>query len=224
MSEENKTRTVSVGFTKISDDVIVPAWRMKKGEGFSFRETKFIWWILGAIWLLLIFIYGFDGIFISAFILGVLGLSFYLIMRYPEKWIEFNRKDGFVAVWASRKKRRLIGRWHIDQVAIRMNRRWISSGPKGQTSEHRYLIELFDNDPAMKNTPFWKFDNHPQKKGVPFFVLFDLFGDPHSFTEESDYALAWAITHQIEKFVRDFMAGKPIPESSTSTYTFSAPE
>ena len=89
---------------------------------------------------------------------------------------------------------------------------------------NEYLIELFDNDPEMKNTSFWKFDNHPQKKGVPFFVLFDLFKDPHANDELEDRALAWAFTHQIEKFIRDFMTGKPIPESSSSTYTFSTPE
>jgi hypothetical protein len=228
--EDKQTRTVDVGFTKISDDVIVPTWRAKGGEGAPLKITAIVWWVLGAFWLLCISAFVktqtltlLSGCGITGFAL-FLGLMFQLGMKFPEKWIEFNHKDGFVSVWTSRKKRRLIGRWPIDQVGIKMNCRWISSGPKGQTSEHRYRIELFDKNPVMKNTPFWKFDNHPQRKGVPFFVLFDLFGDPHSFTEESDFALASAITHQVEKFIRDFMAGRLIPESSTSTYTFTVPE
>jgi hypothetical protein len=145
-------------------------------------------------------------------------------MKIPQKWIEFNRKDGFISVWTSRKKRKLIGRWHIDQVDVTMNRRWISSGPRGQTSVNRYLIELFDRNPLMKNTPFLKFDNHPQTRGVPFFVLFDLFGDPHSDPEDSDFAIATAMSLQVEKFIRDFLSGKPVSDSSTSTYTFSVPD
>ncbi len=228
MNEEKMTRTVDIGFTKISDDVIVPSWRAGKGwDGESFRDNTIVWWILGGFWLLGVYVFIKDGIeiygilFTTVFIF-FLGAMWYLLGKIPTKWIEFNRKDGYVYVWTSRKKRKLIGRWHIDKVAIKMTRRWVASSPR--YGENRYLIELFDNDPTTKNTPFWKFDNHPKKKGVPFFVLFNLFNDPHANDEPEDRALAWAITHQVEKFIRNFMAGKPIPESSSGTYTFSIPE
>jgi hypothetical protein len=221
--------TMDVSFTKISDDVLAPTWRAQSKENESFRDNSLFWWGLGGFWLLCVYVIIKNGIelagigIVTSFVL-FLGILLYFLGKIPQKWIELNRKNGFISIWTSRKKRKLIGRWHIEQVDIKMNCRWISSGPKGQTSEHRYLIELFDKNPAMKNTSFWKFDNHPQRTGVPFFVLFDLFGDPHSFTEESDFALASAITHRIEKFLRDFMAGRPVPLSSTSTYTFSMPD
>jgi hypothetical protein len=224
---EKQTRTVDVGFTKIGDDVIVPSWRAQSKEGESFRDNKIVWWVLGGFWLLGAYVFVKDGLeidgiaFTTIFIL-FLGAMWYFLGKIPQKWIEFNRKGGFVYVWTSRKKRRLIGRWHVDQVEIKMNRRWVASSPR--SGENRYLIELFDKNPAMKNTPFWKFDNHPQRKGVPFFVLFDLFKDEHSNDEPEDRALAWAFTHQVDKFIRDFMAGRPIPESSSSTYTFTVPE
>jgi hypothetical protein len=215
-------RTIEVSFTKISEDVIVPTWRNNGGDGFSFKDTRFIWTILGVIWILFFFIFGRDGLPVTALILIAIGLSYYFIMRHPEKWIELNRKDSFISVWTSRRKRKLIGRWHIDLVAIKMNRRWVASSPR--CGENRYLIELFDSNPQMTNTPFWKFDNNPKKRGVPFFVLFDLFGDPHPFAEESDYALAFALSNKIETFVRDFLSGKTIAPSSTSTFIFSVPE
>jgi hypothetical protein len=200
------------------------------GDGASFKISSVIWWGLGAFWLLCMFAGSktctlslSSGSVITCFIV-LLGVMFQLGMEIPQKWIEFNRKDGFISVWTSRKKRKRIGRWHIDQVDITMNRRWISSGPRGQTSENRYLIELFDRNPLMKNTPFLKFDNHPQTRGVPFFVLFDLFGDPHSDPEDSDFAIATAMSLQVEKFVRDFLSGKPVSDFSTSTYTFSVPD
>jgi hypothetical protein len=145
-------------------------------------------------------------------------------MRHPEKWIEFNRKDGFVSVWTSRKKRRLIGKWHIDKVAIKMNKRCVS-GSEYHSSYH-YLIELFHNDPVMKNTSFWKFDNHPQKNDASFFVLFDMF-EASRTNDKLNYerrVISSEIAQKVDRFIRDFMAGKALPESSTSTYTFSVPE
>jgi hypothetical protein len=219
--------TMDVSFTKIGDDVVVPSWRTQGGNGFSFRDSSIIWWGLGIFWLSLVLLTGIDGwidLVLTTMLVLVAGVLFYFLSKIPEKWIELNRKDGFISVWTSRKKRKRIGRWHIDQVDITMNRRWISSGPRGQTSENRYLIELFDTNPLMKNTPFLKFDNHPQTRGVPFFVLFDLFGDPHSDPEDSDFAIATAMSLQVEKFIRDFLSGKPVSDSSTSTYTFSVPD
>jgi hypothetical protein len=217
---------MDVSFTKISDDVVVPTWRTQGGDGFSFRDSSIIWWGLGGTWLFLAILtpshLKLIGMAISALALCFAGLLFYFIMRHPEKWIEFNRKDGFISVWTSRKKRKRIGRWHIDQVAITMNRRWVASST--HCGENRYLIELFDTNPLMKNTPFLKFDNHPQTRGVPFFVLFVLFGDPHSDPEDSDFAIATAMSLQVEKFIRDFLSGKPVSDSSTSTYTFSVPD
>jgi hypothetical protein len=220
---------MDVSFTKIRNDVVVPTWRTQGGDGESFRENTWVWWGLGGLWLLGAYVFFKDGVelfgigFTTVFVLFLWAL-FYFLGKIPAKWIEFNRKDGFISVWTSRKKRKRIGRWHIDQVDITMNRRWISSGPRGQTSENRYLIELFDTNPLMKNTPFLKFDNHPQTRGVPFFVLFDLFGDPHSDPEDSDFAIATAMSLQVEKFVRDFLSGKPVSDFSTSTYTFSVPD
>jgi hypothetical protein len=220
---------MDVSFTKIGNDVVVPTWRTQGGNGESFKNVSFIWWGMMPLWFLGVYVFVKDGIqllgiaFVTIFVV-LLGISFHLVMKIPQKWIEFNRKDGFISVWTSRKKRKRIGRWHIDQVDITMNRRWISSGPRGQTSENRYLIELFDTNPLMKNTPFLKFDNHPQTRGVPFFVLFDLFGDPHSDPEDSDFAIATAMSLQVEKFIRDFLSGKPVSDSSTSIYTFSVPD
>ncbi|MCX7727684.1 MAG: hypothetical protein N2053_12660 [Chitinispirillaceae bacterium] len=229
MDNKKYTRTVEVGFTKINDDVIVPTWRVLTKEEESFWDNKIAWGVLGIIWLfgvVPIIKNNITPIFLSIGVLTIItflfGLMWYLLGKIPQKWIEFNRRDGYVYVWTSRKKRKLIGKWHIDIVEIKMNYRWVSSSPR--YGEYHYLIELFDNDPNMKETPFWKFDNHPKKKGVPFFVLFDLFTDPHSNDEPEDRALAWAITHQVEKFIRDFMSGKPIPLSSSNSYTFSISE
>jgi hypothetical protein len=220
---------MDVSFTKIGNDVLVPTWRAQTNETESFRDNSLFWWGLGGFWLLCVYVIIKNGIelagigIITSFVL-FLGIILYFLGKIPQKWIELNRKNGFISIWTSRKKRKLIGRWHIDQVDITMNRRWISSGPRGQTSENRYLIELFDTNPLMKNTPFLKFDNHPQTRGVPFFVLFDLFGDPHSDPEDSDFAIATAMSLQVEKFVRDFLSGKPVSDFSTSTYTFSVPD
>jgi hypothetical protein len=221
----SSAETMDVSFTKISDDVVVPTWRTQGGDGESFKSLKIAWWILGFLWFVGILYMHEDGLwgigFTTVFVL-FLGALFYFLGRIPEKWIELNRKDGFISVWTSRKKRKRIGRWHIDQVAITMNRRWVASST--HCGENRYLIELFDTNPLMKNTPFLKFDNHPQTRGVPFFVLFDLFGDPHSDPEDSDFVIATSMSLQVEKFVRDFLSGKPFSDSSTSTYTFSVPD
>jgi hypothetical protein len=78
----------------------------------------------------------------------------------------------------------------------------------------------------MKNTPFWKFDNHPQKNDTPFFVLFDMF-EASRTNDKLNYerrVISSEIAQKVDRFIRDFMAGRPIPESSSSTYTFSAPE
>jgi hypothetical protein len=208
-------RDVSISFTKISDDVIVPTWLIDRRNSreqdrlHPIKRNKIIWWGFVVLWLFLAIINRFDpiGLLISTGLVIPLAIGWYLLDLVPTYWLEFNSADGFVSHWKSPKKDKLLGHERLDNLIVKATRRYHSSGPKGQTSEYRYYIELH-----YKVTG----------KEKMFCKVFELFGDGEFLGAGfvADHLLAVSLNDRVETFLRAFVAGEPIPQAVKSTYTF----
>lgn len=204
-----------IGFTRVSEDVLVPSWMVEFNESFEldkkhpFKSQSFIWY--GFI-LLFLFLWGlnrfdFTGLLISLSLVIILGFGWYLSTLIPPQWLEINRKDGFITRWSSKKKKKLVAQAHIDQLAFKFVRRKVSTNGKLGRIEYRYLICLEYNDNRKKKL---------------FFDLFDLFEDGKRWDEipTEGFSVAWSLTQSIEQFVRKFMQGEPVPVITKSSYKF----
>jgi hypothetical protein len=203
-----------IGFTRVSEDVLVPSWMLEFSEAFErsnkhpFKSNTPIWYGLAIFWLLLTILdFSLNGILVNTGIIMVLATGWYLVAMVPSKWLEINRKDGFITCWTSKKKKKLIAQAHIDQLAFKSVRRKISTNGRLGRIEYRYLICLEYNDNRKKKL---------------FADLFDLFEDGKRSDEipAEGFSVAWSLTQSIEQFVRKFMQGEPVPVLTKSSYKF----
>lgn len=219
MNEKHKQdREISVSFTKTNENTLVPTWLIdsKISREHFIRHPisayKGVWLGLGVIWCLLFFAspeeYRSIGAIVISLMVLVIGILWYLVDFIETYWLEFNRTDGYVYCWKSPKKKQLLRREHIENLLFQAERRFHSSGPKGQTSEYRFYIDLL-------------YRNTTDKKKY-FCTVFELFGDGKVLANPDweDFFISGALAHRINGFIRDFMKGKSLPLSASSMYTF----
>jgi hypothetical protein len=200
-------RDMSVSFTKINEDVIVPTWRAELNEKIKFWDYKAVWGVLFLLWLVGVISgkFGIYEVFFSTTFVLLLGLGYYFSQKIPTKWIELNRKDGFVYVWSSRKKRKLVGKRHSDDIDIRYSKKW-GSGYKNMPAGADYCIDLYGRSGKKKYAI--EIDG---KREVPFCTLFHLLTTQTFNHKNYDAATEGRIVKDnVEVFVRDFFAGKPV--------------
>jgi hypothetical protein len=216
-----KQRTYSleepIGFTRVSEDVLVPSWMVDFTKSYEFdrkhpiKSHSILIWFLAGFWLLSTLLspaaFRFEMSIIIAAILMTIGFLWYLSDLIPPQWLEFNRKDGLITCWSSKKKKKVIVQAHIDQLAFKSVRRKVSTNSSLGRIEYRYLICLEYNDNRKKKL---------------FFDLFDLFEDGKRWDEipAEGFSVAWSLTQSIEQFVRKFMQGEPVPVATKSSYKF----
>jgi hypothetical protein len=217
MAEKKKqNRDVSVSFTKINEDILVPTRLINSKKSLEedrrhpLKRNSIIWYGLAIFWFVSILIMPpwtkLFGIAIATGLVLLLAIGWYLSTLIPTFWMEFNRTDGYVTCWSSPKKKKQTRREHIDNLVFKVARRMYASPRDG---ENRFYIDLTD-----KNS------------GKIFCTLFTLFSDDKVLADPSwdDFAIAGALNHRVENFIRTFMKGQPLPVSSTSTYSFSPGE
>jgi hypothetical protein len=111
-----------IGFTRVSEDVLVPSWMVEFAEAFE-RSSKHpiksnspVWYGLALFWLFLTILdFSLNGILVNTGIIMVLATGWYLVAMVPPQWLEINRKDGLITCWSSKKKKKRIAQAHIDR-------------------------------------------------------------------------------------------------------------
>ncbi len=138
----------------------------------------------------------------------IIGISWYFTNFIQTYWLEFNRADGYVYCWKSPKKKKLICKEHIDNLFFQADRLWNTTNSRLGRGEYRFYINLY-------------YRNAKEKKKA-FCTVFDLFSDDKIVAEpdRQDFFISGALAHRIDRFVRDFMKGNPVPLSASSVYTF----
>jgi hypothetical protein len=147
----------------------------------------------------------------------VLAVSFVFVMKLPFGWVELNRKDGSVTVWSSAKKFRRIAIGKFADFRIDWTcRRVVTSR---YSAEYRYSLGLY---PLKGEQKFKKVFLDGAHK-VQFCFLYDM--ATHDSKVPPDNSLekkAEQVARKAEVFLKDFFAGKELPNRKDNTYSFSA--
>jgi hypothetical protein len=190
--------SISVSFTHISEDVIMPSDQMKYKNGLKF-SCIFTYGFLGIIWLLILFAAGFrnsDTWVAFVVLFGIATISELFSRWKLYHWIEIDRNDGTIKSWSNNKKKNrpvCIKRENVKAFYAK-----VKMG--GRYSASTYTIYLADNT-AHKNT-----------KALTLFILHDKTEEPQART----------LTVSVEKFLKDYLNGKEI-RPCNQEYRFDLP-
>lgn len=189
--------SISVSFTHMSEDVIMPSDQLKYRKGLKFF-ILFFYIFFGLVWLLILFAAGLgdSDTWIAFGVLFGIPTLIALVSRWKLfPWIEIDRKEGVIKCWSNNRKNRLVGSCRKDFFSVGYGK--VLYNPKGGGS--CYEINIIYTDQKTK-------------RYIHLFSLFD----------KTENSVICALTKSVEQFLNDFLNGKEIKPHNRE-YRFELP-
>jgi hypothetical protein len=194
MSAEKQINTVSVSFTQISKDAIVP------GKFDPANKVPIIvavlYLIFSSLWLIIENPWQGPSFFTLITLMVFLAIpTFLVVILFNAEWFEINRKDGAINRWSNSRKKKQLTPIRKDNLQVFCSK--VTTSAKYGTRQYK----IFIGDITEKD-----------KKEHSLFTL----------PKETEEVVAQALTKSVEKFLRDFLDEKDI-KSQNNEYKFSIP-
>ncbi len=194
MSREHR-EPVTVSFTHISEDVIVPSDKIKGLKGKKSIYTSFFLFF-GACWIAMVIAEGLQGvgIFIT---LPILMIIAYLMAKGTTnvRWIEIERKQGAINSWTNSKKKKQLPPIKKENVELFYQK--VSTGNRYGTRVFKIFVKGAVNGKIIEH------------------VLY-------IFPDKTDEQIVKALTAEVSHFIHNFLDGKPV-QTDNQEYKFVRP-
>ena len=176
-----KREPVTVSFTHISEDVIVPSdlikWKTNRKKFFGFVLLAFT-----ALPATLVLFLQPDG-FVPLFLFAISYLFASLFLTTKLKWIEIDRKHHVINSWTNSKKKRQLPPIKIEDAEIFHKK--VGRGNAYATSVFKIFVKASVDGKTIEH------------------VL-------HHFPDKTDGGIVSSLTSEVSCFINDFLNGKPV--------------